>query len=697
MNRGRNSIVKCLAAAILAPCIAAGDLAQAQAAGNRAPTDEYQESHALVIGAGRYTGGWNRLRNVAAEVQEVANTLKRRGFNVVTMLHPTGSELRTAVEDFIAKYGYARDNRLVLFFGGHGHTRRDDLGYIVPVDAPDPFLNKRGFLRKAVSMFEVITWARKIEAKHALFVFDSCFSGTLFKSRSHDPSNADIGSTTFKPVRQFITAGDAGQEVPAKSIFTPLFIRGLDGEADYNEDGYITGRELGLYLKQTVPSYGTEQTPQFGTPFDPSLDEGDIVFGVPDIVKAKQQLKAGRLTEPKGDNAFESYRRILAANPDDEDAHAGLEKVAARIEALARDEWKAGKVGPSLSRLEHGLKAFPGRAGLLALRREITRSRRLDELLAKAERQFASAKLTAPGDDNAYATYREILDLDPQNPRALAGIQDIATHYEEQAHRALTVGRLEEALAAIGQGLQLAPGRSDLLWLQTRINRDLKARVSREPPLVASLLAKAQAHMNASRYFHPAGDNAYETYRKVLAIEPDNEQALEGIRRIGQAFEGGTQAKLRSEEIERPIRQPKQSERIEALLTTAKGQLAELRLTTPKGDNAYESFKQVLTMDAGNRQALDGLRAIAKRYETLARNKRRTGDLQGGLAMAKRGLKVEPGHRGLLKLQEQIELALSERRPDTTTDIETGRTPPPSTRPREKVRKPEKRRLFGSF
>jgi hypothetical protein len=81
-----------------------------------------------------------------------------------------------------------------------------------------------------------------------------------------------------KPVREFLTAGDADQRVPAKSVFTPLFIRALEGKADLYKDGYITGNELGLYLRQNLGEYTKEQTPQFGTIRDPGLDQGDIVF-----------------------------------------------------------------------------------------------------------------------------------------------------------------------------------------------------------------------------------------------------------------------------------------------------------------------------------------------------------------------------------------------------------------------------------
>jgi formylglycine-generating enzyme required for sulfatase activity len=238
----------------------------------------YEESYALVVGAGDYRAGWPRLYNVHDEVQRVAQALESQGFRVVTLLDPTGDQLRGAVRDFIARYGYWKGNRLVFFFSGHGYTRGTK-GFFVPVDAPDPNVDLVGFVRRAIPMDQVMTWAREIEAKHALFAFDSCFSGTLFKARSlPTATEALIRDSTSRPVRQFLTAGDAGETVPAKSIFTPLFIRALEGKADFNNDGYVTGAEIGLYIRQTMPRYDPTLTPQYGKIRDPSLDEGDFVF-----------------------------------------------------------------------------------------------------------------------------------------------------------------------------------------------------------------------------------------------------------------------------------------------------------------------------------------------------------------------------------------------------------------------------------
>ncbi len=238
----------------------------------------YKESHALVIGASNYTG-LPKLECVPNEIDQVEVALKKQGFQVKKVMNPKSYQLKKAFEDFINKYGYDEDNRLLFFFSGHGYSRKGGKrGYLVPVDAPNPEFDKKGFMRKALGMGQVLTWSRQLESKHALFLFDSCFSGTIFKAKAIPKHPPHISAVTSQPVRQFISAGSAGEEVPASSVFTPSFIRALKGEGDLNEDGYITGTEMGMYLHEKVLSYERGQTPQYGKIKDPDLDEGDFVF-----------------------------------------------------------------------------------------------------------------------------------------------------------------------------------------------------------------------------------------------------------------------------------------------------------------------------------------------------------------------------------------------------------------------------------
>jgi hypothetical protein len=239
----------------------------------------YKDSYALLIGVSDYTAGWPDLESIPGELAAVEKVLRIFGFNVVTHLNTNRSKLEDAFQDFINDYGFEPQNRLLFFFSGHGETRLDGRkGYLVPSDAPVPAKDEKGFLKKALPMSQILAWARLIESKHVLFLFDSCFSGTVFKQKSLPEMPPHISMLTAEPVRQFITAGSAGEAVPANSVFTPAFIDGLEhGLADLDKDGYITGTELGVYLQGKVPLH-VRQTPQFGKISDYELSRGDFVF-----------------------------------------------------------------------------------------------------------------------------------------------------------------------------------------------------------------------------------------------------------------------------------------------------------------------------------------------------------------------------------------------------------------------------------
>ncbi len=245
----------------------------------------YAASYALLVGVSDYMAGWPDLESVPRELAKVERVLTAQGFQVTTVLNPDADALERAFKQFIDAYGYSRDNRLLFFFSGHGHTWEEEgHGYLVPTDAPRPQTDTGDpgpdFLRKALFMSDILAWSKQMTAKHALFLFDSCFSGAVFKERSLPGQPPHISRAIARPVREFITAGSAGETVPARSVFTPAFVDALEyREGDLNGDGYITGIELGLHLEATVPRHA-RQSPQFGKHPEYRLSRGDFVFVV---------------------------------------------------------------------------------------------------------------------------------------------------------------------------------------------------------------------------------------------------------------------------------------------------------------------------------------------------------------------------------------------------------------------------------
>ncbi|MEG3619783.1 caspase family protein [Magnetovibrio sp. PR-2] len=238
----------------------------------------YQRSYALVIGNDDYTNGWPRLSNAVKDAQDVAEALGNMGFDVTLKTDLNSRQLVTVLEDFIYSKGADKEARLFLWYAGHGHTLNGE-GYLVPTDAPRPKAGAK-FKRKALSIRRFGEYMRDAESKHVFTIFDSCFAGTVFDSARAMPPEAITRATTF-PVRQFLTSGDADQEVSDNGDFAELFIRAVKGDerADANGDGYVTASELGLFLTDRVTNLTrSRQTPKYGKLLDKDYDRGDFVF-----------------------------------------------------------------------------------------------------------------------------------------------------------------------------------------------------------------------------------------------------------------------------------------------------------------------------------------------------------------------------------------------------------------------------------
>ncbi len=243
----------------------------------------YDTSAALVIGNGNYAGGWNQLPGALRDVDEVAAALKKHGFVVTLKKDLTRRGFDEELLRFIEKYGQNPDNRLLFYYSGHGHTEKrgitqDQVGYLVMVDAGHPARDKVRFRMGSVPMANLLIQAKEISSRHVLFLFDSCFSGNILNARG-TPAPDYITKVVKEPVRQFITSGSAEEPVPDVSAFKTLFLDMLDGKRpEPFPDGYLTGEELGLYLKQNLPIYNHNQHPQYGKINDARLDKGDFVF-----------------------------------------------------------------------------------------------------------------------------------------------------------------------------------------------------------------------------------------------------------------------------------------------------------------------------------------------------------------------------------------------------------------------------------
>jgi len=269
---------------------------------------EYKNSYALLIGVSDYKY-WVDLPAIPQELNKIKKALTKNGFTVLPIvLNPDSDTLESSYVDFMKRYGKDANNRLLIYFSGHGYTK-NDMGFLVPADS---LKDDKEIMYASLSMDTIKAKAKKMQAKHALFLFDSCFSGAIFSTKGYNQPPAYIKKDIQNPIRYFITAGDENQETPARSVFASSFVEAIsDAKADRNHDGYITGRELGVYLYEQVSELtkdGLKNSPLHGPINIPRLRKGDFVFFTPKSKIAKNHKSLMFWNYTKELNSCDGYK-----------------------------------------------------------------------------------------------------------------------------------------------------------------------------------------------------------------------------------------------------------------------------------------------------------------------------------------------------------------------------------------------------
>lgn len=136
---------------------------------------------------------------------------------------------------------------------------------------------------------------------------------------------------------------------------------------------------VGLVFLIILIFQGREQkSPQMGEPDarseKPEMADKDTRIDAL-LAQAERDIKADRLTIPRGNNAFERYRDVLRIDKDNQEARAGLEKIVKRKMGIIKRYVRQGKLDKAEEHVNHLLDLAPKNKKLKAIRRRIRDAR----------------------------------------------------------------------------------------------------------------------------------------------------------------------------------------------------------------------------------------------------------------------------------------------------------------------------------
>ncbi len=179
-------------------------------------------------------------------------------------------------------------------------------------------------------------------------------------------------------------AEGAGAEEPQLAVVEPgPTSAGLEDASGPPDDSLSETPALG----QEIP-WGTQEaaSPVAAETASPDLQAPQSPEVELLLEKAELALSENRLMAPAGDNAYGYYREVLALDPANGQAQAGVQRIIARYRELAQQSLKKGDRADARRYASRGLTLAPRDRQLLAIQRQASRPR-----VRKAQREAPEA------------------------------------------------------------------------------------------------------------------------------------------------------------------------------------------------------------------------------------------------------------------------------------------------------------------
>ncbi|MDQ6648138.1 MAG: hypothetical protein M3Y93_13085 [Pseudomonadota bacterium] len=346
------------------------------------------------------------------------------------------------------------------------------------------------------------------------------------------------------------------------------------------------------------------------------------------VEQAQQATAAGKLKD-----AGALYQRILRADPGNAVAAHGLDQVGYALATQARTAIDAKDDATASASIEQLAALQPNNGELPALRARQAQIRKqdseaLDTALRQGNEALRAGHITGDGDQTALAYFQTAMKLDPDNAQARAGLGRVAQAMTMQASAAMDAGDKAQASTLLDQAAALAPKSADLAAARARLgssqpnsngpgSTDDGAALMAPSALTAPqrvaldrLVSRAQVAARHGNIMTPPGDSAYDLYRSALAINGNDEAALNGLHSLPTQVEQQFNQALAAGQLGQA------NDRFADLAQLAPGDAAQNALSHRLASAWLDQAEQALARGdrAGAQQALDRARKLAPNH-----------------------------------------------------------------------------------
>ena len=429
------------------------------------------------------------------------------------------------------------------------------------------------------------------------------------------------------------------------------------------------------------------------------------------LAQAQQALDQGHLDGQDGTSARELYQAVIAAQPDNDAAHDGLQRTGRALLAQADAALQAGQLDEAAQRAAVARELLGGGHDVDRLDALVARARAAQvhtvDLVDQAQQALAAGKLDGP--QGAGALYQRVLRADPGNAVAAHGLDQVGNALAVQAHDALEANDLAKADPLIEQIAALQPNNGALpalraLQAQSRQQQDAALKTA---------IGQGRDALRDGRIASGGADTALAHFKAALALNPDSAEAKAGLGDVAQALtvqanaaidagdraqadklldeaaqlapksadlaaararlqsrprspaaaaDSGTAATTGGEApVAAAVLSPQQSAAVAQLVHRAQQATRSGNIMMPPGDSAYDLYRSALAIDGNDAAARQGLQELPGKVNQLFKQALAAGQLSQAGDMLANLAELAPGDPAQPALDNQLASAWIDR------------------------------------
>ena len=165
----------------------------------------------------------------------------------------------------------------------------------------------------------------------------------------------------------------------------------------------------------------------------------------------------------------------------------------------------------------------------------------ISQTLEEARLRLRSGAYTKPEGQSALDSYRQVLEIDPENKEARQGLAGLGTKLVSLALENMEQRNLGLANDYLSQAEALAPDTKGIKEARKKLNEQMAlqekalAALQKEQAKqkkVDDLLAKANQFLKKGALAEPKGKNATEAFFQVLKVAPGHPEAYKGLEEV---------------------------------------------------------------------------------------------------------------------------------------------------------------------